>query len=83
MVARLVSLQVRPTLGYYARLLPVGSREELDLRDLRRIRGGPAGAGYALTDFALPGIGDRVLQHMVRRYRVSVEVTGRHIESFL
>ena len=32
----------------------------------------------------LPGIGDRVYQNMVRsRYRVCVQVAGRHVESFL
>ena len=31
----------------------------------------------------LPGIGDRAFQDMVRRYRVCVEVTGRHIDPFM
>ncbi|KAJ8866317.1 hypothetical protein PR048_032160 [Dryococelus australis] len=37
----------------------------------------------AAADLKLPGIGDRVYQNMVRRYRVCVEVAGRHIEPFL
>ena len=32
---------------------------------------------------ALPGIDDQVNQNMVCRYRVCVDVTGRHIELFL
>ncbi|KAJ8872168.1 hypothetical protein PR048_025770 [Dryococelus australis] len=35
------------------------------------------------TDLGLPGIGDRVYQNMVRRYRVCVDVSGRHIEPLL
>ena len=30
-----------------------------------------------------PGIGDHVYQNMVRRYRICVDVGGRHIEPFL
>ena len=67
----------------YARLLPVGSHEELHLRDLCRIGERPAGVGYGSADVALPGIRDRVYQNMVRRYRVCVEVAGRHNEPFL
>ncbi|KAJ8886349.1 hypothetical protein PR048_012560 [Dryococelus australis] len=37
----------------------------------------------AAADLGLPGIGDRVYQNMVRRYRVCVDVTGHHIEPFL
>ncbi|KAJ8884525.1 hypothetical protein PR048_016382 [Dryococelus australis] len=36
----------------------------------------------AATDIGLLGIGDRVYQNMVRRYRVRVDVAGRHIEPF-
>ncbi|KAJ8874539.1 hypothetical protein PR048_025399 [Dryococelus australis] len=37
----------------------------------------------AAADLGRPGIGDRVYhQSMVRRYRVCVDVTGRHIEPF-
>ena len=60
-----------------ARLLPVRQHEELELRDLCRIKGRPG------ADVRLPGIGDRVYQNMVRRYRVCVEVAGRHIGSSL
>ena len=67
----------------YDRLLPMGSHEELDLRDPCRIRGRPADTGYGSADVALPGIGDRVYQNMVRRYCVCVEVAGCHIEPFL
>ena len=35
------------------------------------------------VDVELPGIGDQVYQDIVRRYRVCVEVAGRHIERLL
>ena len=35
------------------------------------------------ADVGPQGIGDRVYKNMVRRYRVCVEVGGRHIEPFL
>ncbi|KAJ8885964.1 hypothetical protein PR048_012170 [Dryococelus australis] len=50
---------------------PVESEEDL----LARI--------MAAADLGLPGIGDRVYQKMVLRYRVCVDVTGRHIDPFL
>ena len=56
-----------------ARQLPVGPHEEKDL--LARV--------MSVADIAPPGIGDRVYQNMVRRYRVCVEVAGRHIEPLL
>ena len=37
----------------------------------------------AATFVGLQDIGDRVYENMVRRYRVYVEVAGRHIEHFL
>ena len=37
----------------------------------------------AAADVGIPGIGDRLYQNMVRRYRVFVEVAGRHIEPSL
>ena len=37
----------------------------------------------AATDDGLQGIGDRAYENMVCRYRVCVEVAGRHIEPFL
>ncbi|KAJ4429528.1 hypothetical protein ANN_21697 [Periplaneta americana] len=37
----------------------------------------------AIADIGLPDIGDRVYRNMVRRYRVCVEVAGRHIKPFL
>ena len=37
----------------------------------------------ASADVGLPGIGDRVYQNMVSRYRVCAEVAGRHIDVFL
>ncbi|KAJ8881860.1 hypothetical protein PR048_018346 [Dryococelus australis] len=37
----------------------------------------------AAADLGLLGIGDRVYQKMVRRYRVCVDVAGRHSEPFL
>ncbi|KAJ8876752.1 hypothetical protein PR048_021199 [Dryococelus australis] len=37
----------------------------------------------AAEDLGLPGIGDRVYQNIVRRYRDCVDDAGRHIESFL
>ncbi|KAJ8866799.1 hypothetical protein PR048_032660 [Dryococelus australis] len=63
---------------YSARLLPVGPHDGRDLRDSCGNRGGSAGAEYGL-----PGIGERVYQNMVRRYRVYVDVAGRQIEPFL
>ncbi|KAJ8895721.1 hypothetical protein PR048_001058 [Dryococelus australis] len=36
----------------------------------------------AAADLGLPGIGGRVCQNIVRRYRVCVDVTGRHIKPF-
>ena len=47
--------------------------EEFDLRDLCGIRGRSTGTGLAAADVGLPGIGDRVYQDMVRRYRVLVK----------
>ena len=49
---------------------PVESEEDL----LARV--------MAPTDVRLSGFGDRVYQNTVRRYRVCVEVAGRHIEPF-
>ena len=37
----------------------------------------------AAADVGLSGIGDRVYQNMVRRYRVCVEIAGHYIESSL
>ena len=37
----------------------------------------------AEADVGLQGISDRVYQNMVHRYRVCIEVAGRHIEPFL
>ena len=37
----------------------------------------------AATDIGGPRIGDRVYQKMVRRYRICVDVGGRHIKLFL
>ena len=37
----------------------------------------------SVTDVGLPGISDCVYQNMVQKYRVRVEVAGRHIELFL
>ena len=66
-----------------ARLLPVGSHEELGLRD-------PVDPGedlltlvMAAADVRLLCIGDCTYENMVRRYRVFVEVAGHHIEPFL
>ena len=50
---------------------PVESEEDL----LARV--------MAAADVGLSGIGSRVYQHMVRRYRECVEVAGRHIEIIL
>ena len=50
---------------------PVDSEEDL----LARV--------MAAADIGKKGIGDRVYENMVRRYRVCVEVAGRHIEPFL
>ena len=63
-----------------ASLFPVGSHEELDLRDPRGIRGRPAGAVYDFGGCCTPEIGDGVHQNMLRRYRVCIEVAGSHIE---
>ena len=51
--------------------IPVESEEELLVRVMPE------------ADVDLPGIGDRVNQNTVRRYRVCVEVAGRHVESSL
>ena len=37
----------------------------------------------AAVDVGLTAIGDHVYQNTVRRYRVCVEVAGRHIKPFL
>ena len=50
---------------------PVDSEEDL----LARV--------IAAADVGLPRVGDRVYENMVRRYRVCVEVAGRHIVPFL
>ena len=41
------------------------------------------GLVIAPADVGLPGIDDREFLTMVRRYRVCVEVAGRHMEPFL
>ena len=69
---------------YSARLpvLPAGLHEELGLLDLCGFRGRPAALVMAVADVGLQGISDRVYETMVSRYRVCIEVAGRHMESF-
>ena len=58
--------------------------EQLDLRDPWGSEVSLLAKGFiAVEDVGLPGIGDRVYQNLVRRYRLCVEVAGRHIEPFL
>ena len=63
------------------RLLPVGSHAILDLRDLYGTREIPTGRVMAAAVVGEPRIGDSVYLNMVRRYRICVDVDGRHFES--
>ena len=62
----------------------MGSHEELGLGYPCGFRGRLLARVMAVVDVGSQRrTGDRMYENMVRRYRVCVEVAGRHIEPFL